>query len=190
MPDGRFGVRVGTWNLGSLSGNEGDVCEELRKRMIDVCCLQKVRWRGQGARMLGMKRIYKLCWSGKGDGVGSVGVMVKEEMCEKVVEVRRVSDRVITLVVAFEEDVLRLIYGYAPQNGRSLEENQSFYDKLKCEWDMHSAYDLVMCLGDSDGHIGRHIDGFDLLHGWYGVGQRYLEGGMLLEFCLDKELSV
>ena len=24
----------------------GDVCEELRKRMIDVCCLQEVRWRG------------------------------------------------------------------------------------------------------------------------------------------------
>ena len=32
----RFGVRVGTWNLGSLSGNGGEVCEELRKRMIDV----------------------------------------------------------------------------------------------------------------------------------------------------------
>ena len=26
-----------------------DVCEELRKRKIDVCCLQ-VRWRGQVAR--------------------------------------------------------------------------------------------------------------------------------------------
>ena len=39
----------------------GEVCEELRKRMIDVCCLQEVRWRVQGARMLGMKgRIYKL----------------------------------------------------------------------------------------------------------------------------------
>ena len=28
-----------------------------------------------------------LWWSGKGDGVGCVGVMVKEELCEKVVEV-------------------------------------------------------------------------------------------------------
>ena len=25
---------------------------------------------------------------------------------------------------------------------------------------MHSADDLVMCLGDFNGHIGRHIDGF------------------------------
>ena len=56
-------------------------------------CLQEVRWRGKGARMLVIKgRRYKLWWSGKGDGVGGVGVMVKEELCEKVVEVRRVSD--------------------------------------------------------------------------------------------------
>ena len=35
--------------------------------MIDVLCLQ-VRWRGQGARMQGMKGMrYKLWWSGKGD---------------------------------------------------------------------------------------------------------------------------
>ena len=38
--------------------------------MIDVCCLQEVRWKGQGARMLVMEGgRYKLCWSGKGYGV-------------------------------------------------------------------------------------------------------------------------
>ena len=37
-----------------------------------------------------------------------------EELCEKVVEVRRVSDRVMTVVVVFEEDVLRFICWYAP----------------------------------------------------------------------------
>ena len=51
-PDGRFG----TWNLGSVSGKGGLVCEELGKRIIDVCCLHQVRWRGQGARILGMKQ--------------------------------------------------------------------------------------------------------------------------------------
>ena len=43
--------------------------------------------------MLGMKgRRYKLWWSGKGDGVGGVGVIVKEELCKKELEVRRLSD--------------------------------------------------------------------------------------------------
>ena len=32
-------------------------------------------------------RRYELWWSGRGDGVGGVGVMVKEEPCEKLVEV-------------------------------------------------------------------------------------------------------
>ena len=40
---------------------------------------------------------------------------MKEELCEKVIEVRRISDRVLTVVV-FEEDVSRLICGYAPQS--------------------------------------------------------------------------
>ena len=46
-------------------------------------------------------------------------VMVKEELCEMVVEVERVSDRVVTVV--FKGDVLRLICGYAPVSRRRLE---------------------------------------------------------------------
>ena len=61
-------------------------------------------------------RSYRLWFSVKGDGFGGVGVMVMEELCEKVVGVGMVSDGVMTLV-AFEEDVLRLISGYAPQGG-------------------------------------------------------------------------
>ena len=40
--------------MGSLSGNR-EVCQLLENRMIDVCCLLGVRWRGLGARMLGME---------------------------------------------------------------------------------------------------------------------------------------
>ena len=133
-------VQVGTWKLGSLSGKGGDVCEEQRKSMMDVSCSQEVRWRRKGARMLGMKgrryklgmkgRRYKLWCSGKGDLGGGVGIM--EELREKVVEVIRVSDSVMTVVV-LKWDVPRSICGYAPQSGRSWEEKQTLYDKLKDE---------------------------------------------------------
>ena len=66
---------------------------------------------------------------------------------------RRASDKVMTVVEVIEEDVLRSICGYAPQNGRSLEEKQPSYDELKYVWDMHSAGDLAMCLGDINEHI-------------------------------------
>ena len=58
-----------------------------------MCSFQEARWRGQGARTLRVKRrTYKLWWSGKGDGIGGVGVIVKEELCEMVLKVRRASD--------------------------------------------------------------------------------------------------
>ena len=47
--------------------------------------------------------------------------------------------------------------------------------------------DSVMCLDDINGHAGRHIDGLD---GGYGVGQRNLEGKMLLESCVEKQLCI
>ena len=63
-PDWRIGVLFGTWNLGCLRGKRREVCEELRKRIIDVCCLQKVRWRAHDARMHGMTGgRNKLRWS-------------------------------------------------------------------------------------------------------------------------------
>ena len=61
---------------------------------------------------------------------------------------------------------------YAPQSGRLVKEKQSFYDELKGYLDMHSAGDLVMCLGDFNEHVGRHNDGFDGAHGRYGIGQK------------------
>ena len=92
-----------------MSGRGTDVCEELRKRRMDVCCLQRVRWREQGARLMGVKgRRYKL-WSGNSDDTEGVGVLVEEELCEKVVDVRRRSDRVMTVVMVLDEEVVRTI---------------------------------------------------------------------------------
>ena len=59
---------------------------------------------------------FKLWMFGKVDGV-----MVKE-LREKVVEVRRVSDRMMAVVLASEENELRLTCEYFPQSWR-LEEN-------------------------------------------------------------------
>ena len=76
--------------------------------------------RRQGARFVGIKgRRYKLWWSGNNDGIGGVEILVKEELCEKVVEVRRTSDRVMAMVLVLEEEVIRVTCAYAPHIGRS-----------------------------------------------------------------------
>ena len=51
--------------------------------MIDVYFLQDVRWKRQGSKMQGIEeRRYYMWWSGKIDGVGSVGAMVKQKLCQ------------------------------------------------------------------------------------------------------------
>ena len=57
-----------------------------------------------------------------------------------------------------------LICGYSPQSGRCLEGKVSFNDELNIECDMHSVDDLAVHLGDCNGHVGRHIDGYDDVH--------------------------
>ena len=70
--------------------------DELWKRNVRLCCIHEVRWRGCGARLIGLQgRRYKLWWPGNQEGYGGVDVLVREELYKKVNEVRRVNDRVI-----------------------------------------------------------------------------------------------
>ena len=55
------------------SGRGTEVCEELRKRRMDVYCLQEVRWRGQGVPFISVKgRRSKLWRCGNSVGTGHV----------------------------------------------------------------------------------------------------------------------
>jgi exonuclease III len=80
------GWRFGTWNVGTLREKTKEVVDELWLRRVDVCALQETRWRGEGARCMGPKgRRYKLWWK-VDDGTGGVGIMVEEELSDKVMQ--------------------------------------------------------------------------------------------------------
>ena len=113
---------------------------------------------------------------------------MKEELCEKVVEVQRKSDRVMAIMLIFEEEVVRVVYAYAPQVGRLECVKDQFYNDMASEWDLQSPGEVALGLGDFNGHAGRWIDGFEGVHGGYGIGKRNFEGRRLLEFCDEKEL--
>ena len=78
-----FTLQLRVWNPDGL-----EICDEPWKRNVDLCCLQEMRWRGCGARPIGVHgRRYKLWWSGNQEWYGGVGVLVKEELYDKVIEV-------------------------------------------------------------------------------------------------------
>ena len=121
-----------------------EVCEELRKRKVDVCGLQKVRSKNKGTRFLGVfRRRYKLWWFGNSSGFGGVGILVKEELCEKVVDVWRKSDRVTVVVLAFGKQMMQVISPYGPQARRPLEEKHRFYEELAGEYELQNPSEVV-----------------------------------------------
>ena len=187
----RIGVTFGSWNVGSVSGRGTEVFEELRKRKVDVCCLQEVRWRGEGARFFDVKgRRYQLWWCGNDDKTRGVSILVKDELCENVVEVRRRCYRVKTIGLVFGEDVVRVICAYAPQSGKPDAEKERFYEEKAREWSMANANALVLKLRDFNGHVRKCAEEFKGIHGGYAIGKRNAEGRMLLDFCDQKKLCV
>ena len=47
--------------------------------------------------------------------------MVNDDLCENVVEIRMVSDRMVPVVLAYKNNVLRMIHGQALQSEQNLE---------------------------------------------------------------------
>ena len=46
-------MRLAVVNVGMLVGRSREVVEMLGRRNVEVCCLQEVRYTGQGTRMFG-----------------------------------------------------------------------------------------------------------------------------------------
>ena len=38
-------IRLGTRNIGALNGKGLEICDEIWKSNVDLCCLPEVRWR-------------------------------------------------------------------------------------------------------------------------------------------------
>ncbi|ESN95833.1 hypothetical protein HELRODRAFT_179020 [Helobdella robusta] len=125
---------------------------------------------------------YKLWWKGD-DGTGGVGVMVREELVEKVLEVRRRSNGVIVVVMVFGKVIVRVISGYAPQQSRKEEEKDRFYDDVSDEIGQAGLDEFVVLLGDLNGHVGADADGYEGVHGGWGYGIRNEEGRRVLELA-------
>ena len=51
---GMVTLRVGSVNVGTMRGREGEVVEMAASRHLDFCCLQETGWKGEGARKLGV----------------------------------------------------------------------------------------------------------------------------------------
>ncbi|KAK3515214.1 hypothetical protein QTP70_010616 [Hemibagrus guttatus] len=97
-----------------------ELADMMERRKVDILCVQETRWMGSKARSIGGG--FKLFYYGVDSKRNGVGVVLKEEFVRNVLEVKRVSDRVMILKLEIEGVMLNVVSGYAPQGNRGDEE--------------------------------------------------------------------
>ena len=109
-----------------------------------------------------------------------VGVTVNEVMCEIVLEVKMVSDRVMAIKMIWWSWFVGVI-----QKVAGFEWKWVCYDEFIDLWDMHSVLELVVYFV---GHVCQYIDGYNGANGGCCESQKNLELRMLLMFYLKKRI--
>ena len=133
---------------------------------------------------------YKLFWIGNDKGTGGVGIFLAEKWVDKVIDVNRVSERIILLKLMVGETIFTAISVYAPQCGLSEEVKDEFYDRLIAAVSKVGDKEVLAVAGDLNGHVGKTSGGFEGVHGGNGYGDRNREGERILEFGFAMDMLV
>ena len=80
-----------------------------------MLCEQETKWKGTKAREIGAG--YKLYYHGEDGTKNGVGIVLSEDMRDRVLAVERTCDRVMRMKLEIEGEVWHIISCYAPQVG-------------------------------------------------------------------------
>ncbi|KAK3562738.1 hypothetical protein QTP86_006514 [Hemibagrus guttatus] len=182
------GLRIGTLNVGTMTGKGRELADVMERRKVDILCVQETRWKGSKARSIGAG--FKLFYYGADSKRNGVGVVLKEEFVRNVLEVKRVSDRVMSLKLEIEGVMLNVVSGYAPQVGCELEEKERFWSELDEVMESIPTGERVVIGADFNGHVGEGNTGDEEVMGKFGVKERNLEGQMVVDFAKRMDMGV
>ncbi|MCI4382162.1 hypothetical protein PGIGA_G00260620 [Pangasianodon gigas] len=181
------GLRIGTLNVGTMTGKGRELADMMERRKVDILCVQETRWKGSMARSIGAE--FKLFYSGVDSKRNGVGVVLKEEFGRNVLEVKRVSDRVMSLKLEIEGVMLNVVSGYAPQVGCELEEKERVWSELDEVIESIPMGERVVIGADFNGHVGEGNTGDEEVMGKFGVKERNLEGQMVVDFAKRMDMA-
>ena len=117
-----------------------------------------------------------------------VGLILREERTKDILEISRISDRIILLKLACPntKEVTTIISAYAPQQGLPELEKDQFHEQLET---VTRQAETVIIGGDLNGHVGMSGRG-STSHGNIGLGERNEEGDRVVEFANTFDLVI
>ena len=181
-------LRVATLNVGTMTGKGREVADLMERRGVDILCVQETRWKGERARCIGGG--YKMWYCGSGNKKNGVGIILKKEHVDRVVELWRVSERIICLKMELDGVMLNVISAYAPQVGCIREEKETFWLDLDETVEKIPRNERIVVGADLNGHVGEGNNGDEECMGRHGLGKRNNEGQAVVDFAKRRELAI
>lgn len=132
---------VGSWNIGSLTGKSIKLVKSIKRRKINIACVQESKWIATKTQDM------VFLWMGTS---------------RSGVEVRRISIRMMTIKLVIGRLIVNVLSAYAPQVGLDEEVKMLFWEDLDMIVRGVSDTKKVFIGGDFNGHIGSTSSGFHM----------------------------
>ena len=107
-----------------MTGRGRELADMMERRNVDILCLQEAKWKGSTARNI--RGGCKLFYNGANESKNGIAIVVREELVESILEVRRVSDRLMAIKLEEKGSILNIVSAYAPQVNNSMEQKNNF----------------------------------------------------------------
>ena len=185
-------IKVATLNIGTLTAKSREIADMMKRRNLDILCLQETRWTGgkSGGKARFIGDGIKLYYSGGTRPRNGVAICLQEEWQDKVIDVARKSDRIITMKLVTPKRTYNIVSAYAPQQGCEEEEKDRFWAQLGAVTDGVPVSEELIIAGDLNGHVGVEREGFERWHGGKTRGNNNAEGDRILGFAREGDLAL
>ena len=160
----------------------------MERRGVDILYVQETRWKGEEARCIGGG--YKMWYCGSGNKANDVGIILKKEHVDRVLELWRERDGIICLKMELDGVMLNAISVYAPQVGCIGEEKEAFWLDVDEAVEMIPKNERIVVGADLNGHVGEGNNGDEECMGRHGLGKRNNEGQAIVDFAKRMELAI
>ena len=162
-------IKVGTLNIGTMTGRGRELADMMERRNVDILCLQETKWKGSKARNIGSG--CKLFYNGADGRKNGIEIVVREEL-------------------EVNGSILNIVSAYAPQVNDSMEEKNDFWEDLDGLIESTSKEERIVLGADLNKHVGKGNIGDEEIMGRYGAGTRNKEGSMVVDFGKRMDLAI
>jgi exonuclease III len=106
-------VRVGTWNVGSLTGKLREVVDTMIRRRVNILYIQETKWKGQKAKKV-EDTSFKLWYTRNTSIKNDVCIVLDKSLKDGVVNIKRQGDMIILVKLLVVDLIFNVISAYAP----------------------------------------------------------------------------